>query len=139
MVARKDRIDGLSEPTGLYSLASLVSPGKGLAWISGQTGRGPDHSMPEAVYLQTMGALEAILKIVSDMDALPTDIVHLRTFLTDRSDIADFDRGREESLSALFRDSAPPTSTLVIVSGLVDPRARVEIEAVLAVPTETST
>ncbi len=137
MVSRRDQIAGVSDPTGPYSLISRVPPDHGLAWIAGQTGRGSDGSMPGTAYRQTLGALQAIEAIVEDLGALPSDIVAFRTYLVDRYDLPGFAQGREAIFSRWFPDSSPPTNTLAFVTGLADPRARVEIEAVVATPPGT--
>jgi enamine deaminase RidA (YjgF/YER057c/UK114 family) len=57
------------------------------------------------------------------------DVVKLTVYLTDLADLAEFRRVRDHYVNA----SAPPASTLVQVSGLINPEFRVEIDAVAAV------
>lgn len=62
--------------------------------------------------------------------ASTADVVKLTVFLTETADLAVFRRVRDEHID---RDS-PPASSLVFVSGLVNPAFRVEIEALAAIP-----
>lgn len=55
------------------------------------------------------------------------DVVTLRIYLTDRSDLAAFRRTRSK-----FFGERKLSSTLVFVSGLVDPAWKVELEIVAA-------
>ena len=55
------------------------------------------------------------------------DVVMLRIYLTDRSDLQAFRQIRSE-----FFGGRQFASTLVVVSGLVDPAWRVELEIVAA-------
>ncbi len=54
-----------------------------------------------------------------------SQVVKLTVFLTDLADLADFRRVRDEFIT----EQAPPASSLVQVSGLVNPAFRVEVEA----------
>jgi reactive intermediate/imine deaminase len=57
------------------------------------------------------------------------DVVMLTVYLTDLADLADFRSVRDEYISA----ERPPASSLVQVSGLVNPAFRIEIDALAAV------
>jgi enamine deaminase RidA (YjgF/YER057c/UK114 family) len=54
------------------------------------------------------------------------DLVKLTVYLTNRADVAAFRRVRDRHIDL----SQPPASSLVVVSGLVDPEFRIEIDAV---------
>ena len=62
------------------------------------------------------------------------DLVQVTVYLTSRADFDAFNAVRNRVLSA----SPPPSSTVVVVSGLVVPEHLVEISAVAAVPREPS-
>jgi reactive intermediate/imine deaminase len=57
-------------------------------------------------------------------------VIKLTAFLTDLADLPAFRSARDEHISA----SQPPASSLVQVSALVHPEARVEIEALAVTP-----
>ena len=67
------------------------------------------------------------------MGATPDHIACLRTYLTPGAQ-GGFYRGRDRVFSKWYPDGAYPANTLLVVSGLADPRALVEVEAVLALP-----
>jgi len=56
-------------------------------------------------------------------------VVKLTVYLTDLADLQAFRQVRDEYISA----DRPPASSLVQVSGLVNPEFRVEIEALAAI------
>jgi len=62
--------------------------------------------------------------------ALPADVLRLGFYLTDLSDLDHVRTARDEFLG----DSPAPASSLVQVVGLVLPDARVEVDALAAVP-----
>jgi reactive intermediate/imine deaminase len=79
---------------------------------------------------QTRQVFRNIATALAAAGATMADVVKLTVFLTDMADLAAFRTVRDE-----FVDPArPPASSLVQVSGLVHPAARVEIEAVAVLP-----
>jgi enamine deaminase RidA (YjgF/YER057c/UK114 family) len=69
-------------------------------------------------------------KKLAEAGARPADVAKLTIFVRDFSQFATFARVRRE----FFPAGAPPASTAVAISELVDPRLLIEIEAVAAVP-----
>ena len=129
----KSNPPGVNPPTGKYSLVSMAEPGVTLAWLAGQTGRRQDGSIAEDATEQTTDAFLNIGVLMNSVRALPRDIASLRTYLTQGAQEG-FYRGRARVFSQWYPDRDYPVNTLVIVSGLADPRAMVEIEATLAIP-----
>lgn len=121
-----------SPPTGAYSTLAVVPPGHELGWVSGQTGRRDDGSFAVGVAQQTVDAFCNLGKALDGIGLSPLGIVHLRTYLVGREGLAAFKESRDSSLGQWLGDDDPPASTLLIVSGLADPTALVEIEAVVA-------
>ena len=81
---------------------------------------------PEAQVRQVFENLKTALAAAgADMD----HVVKLTIFLTDMGDLDVLRRVRDEYV----RKDAPPASSLIQVSGLVDPAFRVEIAALAAV------
>ena len=110
-------------PTGYTHGLLLEGTGRRLI-ISGQVGIAADGSVPstgEGQIAQTFANLRAVLE-ANGMGF--TNLVKTTVFLTDRSLLASFRAARE----AVYAGHAP-CSTLLFVSGLVDPRLMVEIEA----------
>lgn len=109
---------------------AMIGDGRLLVWISGQvavdeSGRIVGHDDAESQARQCLANIDAVLKLAG---ASRSDVVKLGVFLIDIADRPAVARAR----AAFFGDHAP-ASTLVEVSGLVDPALRVEIEAVAIV------
>lgn len=92
--------------------------------IAGTTPIWPDGSCDPDAGLQARRCLEIILAALRDLGAETADVIRTRMYLTDVGDAAAV--GKEHG--AAFRD-VRPASTMVVVSGLLDPRWKVEIEA----------
>lgn len=115
---------GVREPTSRYSHAVLVQNESRRLIISGQVGMDPDGSVPssgEAQIAQVFRNLRTILR-AHNMDF--GNVVKTSAFLTDRSLLSAYRAARD----TVFAEHTP-ASTLLFVSGLVDPRWLVEIEA----------
>jgi reactive intermediate/imine deaminase len=120
--------DGLPPANG-YSHAVAVT-GR-LVVISGQVpadaqGRVVGAGDPVAQVRQVFENLAAALAAAG---ATMAQVVKLTVFLTDLADLAAFRQVRDEYIPAV----TPPASSLVQVSGLVNPEFRVEIEALAAI------
>lgn len=99
--------------------------------ISGQVPLDEDGRMIGADDPQAQ-TRQVFLNLRAALAAAGTDLAHvvkLTVFLTNMGDLADFRAVRNE-----FIDPArPPASSLVQVSGLVDPAFRIEIEALAVI------
>lgn len=106
-----------------FSRAVRVGP---RLWVAGTAPIAPDGSVatPGDVYGQTRRCLEIILQAVKDAGLRPEHVVRTRMFLTDVSRWEEAGRAHGE----VFGDIRP-ASTMVEVSGLIDPGWLVEIEA----------
>ena len=93
--------------------------------VSGTAAVEPDGSVtPGGVGPQTARCLAIIEAALDDLGASLADVVRIRIYITD---IEQYE-ATGEHLRAAFSD-APPTATMVEVSGLIDPEMIVEIEA----------
>ncbi len=111
------------QPTGYTHAIEIRTPERWLV-ISGQVGMALDGTIPETGGGQIDQAL-ANLRAVLEANAMtPANIVKLTVFLTDRSLIGAYRAAR----TALLGEHAP-ASTLLLISGLADPRFVVEVEA----------
>jgi len=79
---------------------------------------------PPDAYGQAKRCLEIIAEALREAGASPSDVVRTRTYLVDADDWEDVGRAHGE----VFAD-VRPASTMVVVTGFLDPRWRVEIEA----------
>ena len=122
------RPDGMPPVNG-YSHA-VAFQGR-LVAVSGQVpldadGRLVGRGDPEAQARQVFTNLEAALGAAG---ATMDHVVKLTVFLTDMADLAAFRKVRDE----FIRADTPPASSLVRVSGLVNPEFRIEVEALAAI------
>ncbi len=94
-------------------------------WLSGMVGMTKEGNIPEDTVEQFKLAMATIDNCLRKAGGLPEHIVKVQVFLTDISERAAINVVRQE----YFGDHRP-ASTLLEVSALVDPRLKVEIEAV---------
>jgi enamine deaminase RidA (YjgF/YER057c/UK114 family) len=79
---------------------------------------------PADAYGQAKRCLEIIVDALREAGARPEDVVRTRTYLTDVGDWEDVGRAHGE-----FFADVRPASTMVVVTGFLDQRWRVEMEA----------
>lgn len=125
-------LGGSLRPTGNYSTLAAADPGQSLIWISGQVGRRDDETFPNSARQQTLIALQNIATTITGIGLELDGLVHLRTYLVGRSAQPEFIAARDEVMGDWFGEAARPASTLLIVPGVADPRAFVEVEAIVA-------
>ncbi|MCP9484307.1 MAG: RidA family protein [Gaiellaceae bacterium MAG52_C11] len=101
------------------------------AVVAGQTvhvsGTAPiprEGEPPEGAYEQARLCLEIIGGALAEAGASFEDVVRTRIYLTDADDWRDVGRAHGEVFSEIR-----PASAMLVISGLLDPRWRVEIEA----------
>lgn len=94
-------------------------------WVSGSVGIKPDGSIPETTVEQFRVALASVDTCLRQVGAKPRHVVKVTIFMTDISERPLINPQRIE-----YFGENRPASTLVEVSALVDPRLKVEIEAV---------
>ena len=128
---------GFGKPLGMYS-HGMVAKGGELVIVAGQVGMTADGRVAgDDIGSQTKQALENVRAVVEASGCTMRDIVRLQTFLTHSEDIGGFMKAREEAFPGYFPDGIYPPNTLLIVSRLVRPELRVEVEA-MAVRTRTA-
>jgi enamine deaminase RidA (YjgF/YER057c/UK114 family) len=91
------------------------------------SGTGPiwdDGSFDEDAGAQARRCLEIIVAALEELGAAPEHVVRTRIYLTDASYI-----DAVGPVHAEFFGEARPAATAVVVSGFLDPRWKVEIEA----------
>jgi enamine deaminase RidA (YjgF/YER057c/UK114 family) len=84
----------------------------------------PDGGCDPDAGVQARRCFELILRALADAGAAPADVVRTRMFIVDSGDADAVGEAHAEAMSA-----ARPAATMVVVSGLLDPRWRVEVEA----------
>ena len=94
-------------------------------WVSGAVGTKKDGSVPESTVEQFRVALESVDACLRHAGAKASNVIKVTIFMIDISE-----RPLINPLRIEYFGESRPASTLVEVSALVDPRLKVEIEAV---------
>lgn len=98
-----------------------------LLFISGQTPQKEDY-IPDGINEQIQIVVEKINSIIMDNEASTQNIVKMNVYLTDASFLGSL----RTTLIKLYGENKP-AMTVVIVAGLIDPRFKVEIDAIVAI------
>lgn len=126
------RPEGWAQPRGYTD--GVVASGR-LVTLAGQVGWNPTTATIETTSLtgQLRQALRNIVTLLADAGAEPRHIVRLTWYITDREEYL----AERRAIGIVYREVIgmhyPPMS-VVIVAGLVETGARVEIEATAVVP-----
>jgi len=115
-------VPGEMEPVSHY--CHIVKAGDQI-WLSGMVGVTSNGSIPEGTVEQFKIALDTIDRCLRHAGGRPDQVVKVLVFMTDITERAAINPAR-----VAYFGEHKPASTLVEVSGLVDPRMKVEIEAV---------
>jgi 2-iminobutanoate/2-iminopropanoate deaminase len=100
-----------------------------LIWVSGAIGVAADGSVPDDVATQAELAIASIDACLIAAGANATHVVKVNVYLTDVNDRAKINPVRQR-----YFGEHRPASTLVGVTALVLPTAKVEIEATAVIP-----
>lgn len=124
--------EGWTAPRG-YSDGILAS-GR-MVFVSGQVGWNPATGQFETDDFaeQTAQALTNVASVLRAAGADPAQLVRLTWYVTDREEYLD----SRAAIGAAYRriiGTHYPTMTLVVVAGLLEERALVELEATAVVP-----
>ena len=104
-----------------------------LVFVAGQVGWDTDGRFAQGFVAQARKALENIADVLTAAGARPEHLVRLTWYVTDVEEY----RGSLAELGAVYREVMGrnyPTMTLLEVTSLAEPEARIEIEATAVVP-----
>ena len=123
-----------SKPRGFSHGVVVDGPGRWIV-LAGQTGGDERGDYAPDLGAQVLTALHRIVKLLQEAGAGPQHIVRLTWYLTSRNEYeaagARIGAAWKETLGRNF-----PPSTLLFIGGLVDVRAKVEIEVTAFVPAQ---
>lgn len=128
MTRRELRIDVLAEPLSHYTDAVVAGELLFISGLIGVDGRGALVGGDDVV-AQVRQVFVNMRAVLDDAGCRFEDVVKVTVFLTDVDDRARINPVRQEVFG-----EARPASTLVEVSRLAVPGAKVEIEAVALIP-----
>ena len=122
-----------SKPRGFSHGMTVDGPGRWIV-LAGQTGSNEQGEyVSDDMAAQVASALKRIVRLLSEAGAGPEHIVRLTWYLTSRADFEAAGPG----IGAAWRETLGrnfPPSTLLYIGGLVDPKAKVEIEVTAFLP-----
>lgn len=124
--------DGWPTPKGYAN--GMVAEGR-MLFVGGQIGWTADQVFVAKDFLgQMRQALLNIRAVVESAGGTPSDIVRLTWYVIDKSDYL----AQQKAVGAVYREVMGyhfPAMTMVVVSGLVEDDALLEIEATAVLPT----
>jgi len=124
---------------GMYSHA-VVAPAGEIVVVAGQVGMdGAGRLVGPDVVAQTKQAYANIERVLRAAGSGMRDVVRFQTFLVYAADIDGFMQARREVFPGYYPDGVYPPNTLLVVSRLVQPELRVEIEAMAVKPARAAT
>ncbi len=112
------------EPAPVSHYCHAVRAGD-FVWLSGMVGMTKDGEIPEDVVEQFRICMASIDHCLREAGGRPDQVVKVQVFMTDIDERPKINPIRQE-----YFGEHRPASTLVEVSKLIDPRLKVEIEAV---------
>jgi enamine deaminase RidA (YjgF/YER057c/UK114 family) len=115
-----------SKPRGFSHGVEVEGPGRWIV-LAGQTGGDEKGEYQSDMAGQVGLALRRIIKLLAEAGAGPQHIVRLTWYLTSRSEYEAAGAGIGAAWRETLGKNFPP-STLLYITGLVDERAKVEIE-----------
>jgi enamine deaminase RidA (YjgF/YER057c/UK114 family) len=121
-----------SKPRGFSHGVVLDGPGRWIV-LAGQTGGDEKGEYSTDMAVQVGVALKRIIKLLAEDGAGPQHIVRLTWYLTSRAEYEAAGAGIGAAWKETLARNFPP-STLLYIEGLVDVRAKVEIEVTAFVP-----
>jgi enamine deaminase RidA (YjgF/YER057c/UK114 family) len=123
-----------SKPRGFSHGVVVDAPGRWIV-LAGQTGGDDSGAYAPDLPAQVLAALQRIVKLLEEAGAGPQHIVRLTWYLTSRSEY----EAAGPAIGAAWKQTLGrtfPPSTLLFISGLIDVRAKVEIEVTAFVPAQ---
>ena len=121
-----------SKPRGFSHGVEINGPGRWVV-LAGQTGGDEKGDYPAGMAAQVANALRRIIKLLGEAGAGPQHIIRLTWYLTSRGEYEAAGAGIGAAWRETLGKNFPP-STLLYIAGLVDERAKVEIEVTAFVP-----
>lgn len=123
----------LGAPSG-FSHGMLAPRGSRLLFVAGQIGWDADHRLVSDSFVEQFGrALDNVLRVVEHAGGRPGNVARLTLYVTDKSEYT----GRLREVGRAYRERMGkhfPAMALLEVAGLLEPGAKVEIEATAVLP-----
>jgi 2-iminobutanoate/2-iminopropanoate deaminase len=121
-------------PLARYSHGIAVPASHRLVITAGQLGIALDGSIPADSEAQADLCFANIAAILAEDGMTLDNVIRLSVYVTDREHMQGYRRARDRQFPG-----TPPTTTLIVVAGLVRPEFVIEIEAIAAAPERVGT
>jgi enamine deaminase RidA (YjgF/YER057c/UK114 family) len=123
----------LGPPKG-FTNGLLAPPGCSLLFVAGQVAWDDQQQIIDGDFVDQMQrALENMMAVVQEAGGAPENVARLTCYVTDRDEYL----GNLQRIGQVWRAVMGyhfPAMTLVQVAALVDPKAKVEVEATAVLP-----
>ncbi len=119
--------DALGTPLGAYSHVARAGD---VVLVAGQVGITREGEVPEDLGAQTELAFGNIATALASEGLSLANVLKFTTYLTSADDIPAFFAARERLFPTLFPAGGYPPNTQLVISRLVKPELRIEIEAI---------
>jgi 2-iminobutanoate/2-iminopropanoate deaminase len=116
-------------PLARYSHGIAVPADYRLVITAGQLGIGPDEVIPVGSEAQADICFANLAAILAEDGMKLENIVRISVYVTAREHMEGYRRSRDRQFPG-----TPPSTTLIVVAGLVRPEFVIEIEAIAAAP-----
>ncbi|MFI2561097.1 RidA family protein [Nocardia farcinica] len=125
----------IAPPIGKFSHVVVVPDATTTAYVSGQIGVGADGTVvSDSCYEQTKQTFANLESVLEYLRVSPGAIVKMLTLVTGDDGFAEFARARDEIYAKWYPTGRYPAHSAATVLALATPQLRVEIEAVVAIP-----
>lgn len=114
-------------PLARYSHGIAIPSGQRLVFVAGQLGIDRDDRIPTDSESQANLCFSNIAAILAEDGMTMANIVRLSVYVTAREHMEGYRRSRDQQFPG-----TPPTTTLIVVAGLVRPEFLIEIEVIAA-------
>jgi 2-iminobutanoate/2-iminopropanoate deaminase len=127
MTTQRSSSDLAPRPVGGYRQYVTVPPGGTLLFVSGQIGETVEGVVPESGREQCAFAWHNVIHQLEAAGFAASDLIRATVYLTSTELIQPHQEVRNEILGSL-----QPALSVIVVSGLADPRWCIEIEVIAA-------
>lgn len=129
--AYESSVPGVAAPIGMYSHLSYLNGPAMVVFVAGQVGIEVDGTLASTELAEQLACtLQNVARALTHVGMGLRHVLKFTTYLSDSADIAKFYEARERLFAELYPDGSYPPNTLLVVSQLVRPELRVEVEAI---------
>lgn len=127
---------GEPQPVGQYSNVTIVDSTSSVAYVAGHVPIDEDGQVvaPDDFPKQANLVFDNLAATLESVGSSLAHIAHLRAFLVDEGDTADFRDARQRAFAAADVETPPPATTIVVKSLYGGSRIELDAVAVVSAP-----